>query len=83
MVIRVPTSTFTKNKWTNKQQNFAVGYLVIVRNINTPKLHWQLARIVAVYPGDDGIIRTIKIRTPSGEFIRPSQLLLLLEHSKQ
>ena len=70
-------------KWTNKQQNFALGDLVIVRNKNTPKSHWLLARILAIYPGDDGIIRTVKIQTPSGEFVRPSQLLLLLDHSKQ
>ena len=50
-----------KTKWTNKQQNFAVGDLVIVRNQNTPKSHWLLARIVAIYPGDDRIIRTVKI----------------------
>ena len=68
---------------TNKQQNFAVGGLVIVRNINTPKSHWPLARIVAIYPGDDGIIWTVKIRTSNGEFVRPSQLLLLLELLKQ
>ena len=72
-----------RTKWTNKQQNFAVGDLVIVRNKNTPKSHWLLARILAIYPGDDGIIRTVKIQTPSGEFVRPSQLLLLLDHSKQ
>ena len=64
-------------------QNFAIGYLVIIRNKNTPKSHWSLARIVSVYPGDDRIVRTGKIQTPSGEFIRPSQLLLLLENSKQ
>ena len=72
-----------RTKWTNKQQNFAVGDLVIVRNKNTPKSHWLLARIVAIYPGDDGIIRTVKIRKQSGEFVRSSQLLLLLEHSEQ
>ena len=38
-----------RTKWTNKQQNFAVGDLVIVRNKNTPKSHWPLARIVAIY----------------------------------
>ena len=66
-----------RTKWKNKQQNFAVGDLVIVRNKNTPKSHWPLARIVAIY------VRTGKIRMPNGEFVRPNQLLLLLEHSKQ
>ena len=78
---RLPLSPRTK--WTNKQHIFGVGDLVIVQSKNTPKSHWPLARIVAVYLGDDGIIRIVKIRTPSGEFVRSSQLLLLLEHSKQ
>ena len=64
MVIRVPTDTFNKNK-LNKEQNFAVGDLVIVRNKNTPKSHWPLAQIVSIYPGNDGIVRTVKIQTPS------------------
>ena len=67
-----PPTLSPRTKWTNKHQNFAAGDLVIVRNKNTPKLHWPLARIVAVYPGDNRIIRTVKIRTPSGEFVRPS-----------
>ena len=37
-----------RTKWTNKQQNFAVGDLVIVRNQNTSKSHWPLARIERV-----------------------------------
>ena len=32
-----------RTKWTNKQQDFAVGVLVIVRNKSTPKSHWPLA----------------------------------------
>ena len=73
----------TRTKWTNKQQNFAAGDLVIVRNKSIPKSHCPLARIVSIYPGDNGILRTVKTRTPSGEFVRPSQLLTLLENSKK
>ena len=83
MIIRVSTNTFTKNKVDNKQQNFAAGDLVIVRNKSIPKSHCPLARIVSIYPGDNGILRTVKTRTPSGEFVRPSQLLILLENSRK
>ena len=72
-----------RTKWTNKQQNFAARDLVIVRNKSIPKSHCPLARIVSIYPGDNGILRTVKTRTPSGEFVRPSQLLTLLENSKK
>ena len=56
---------------------------MIVRNKSIPKSHCPLARIVSIYPGDNGILRTVKTRTPSGEFVRPSQLLTLLENSKK
>ena len=71
-----------RKKWTRKHENLAIGDLVIVANKNSPKSHWPLARIVAIYPGKDGIVRTIKIKTPSGEFIRSTQSVFLLEGSK-
>ena len=55
----------------------------MVQDKNTPRSHWPPAQIVSIYHGDDRIVRTVKIRTPSGEFFRPSQSLILLENSKQ
>ena len=55
----------------------------MVQDKNTPRSHWPPAQIVSIYPGDDRIARTVKIQTPSGEFFRPSQSLILLENSKQ
>ena len=55
----------------------------MVQDKKTPKSYWPLARIVSIYPGNDGIIRTVKIRAPSGQSFRPSQSLLPLENSKQ
>ena len=84
MVIReyLPT-LLPRTKWANKQQNFAVGDLLIIQNKNTPRSYWPQVRIVLINPGDNRINRTVKTRTPSGKFIRPSQSLLLRENSKQ
>ena len=43
-------------------QNVAIGYLVIIRNKNTPKSHWSLARIVSVYPGDEESLGLVKYK---------------------
>ena len=72
-----------RTKWTNKEQNFAVRDLAIVQYKNTTKSLWPLARIVSIYPGEDRTVRTVKIRTLSGEFISSSQSLHLLDSSKQ
>ena len=45
----------------------------------TPRSHWPLGRIVEVYPGKDGIVRSVKVKTPNNELIRPSGQLYLLE----
>ena len=38
-----------------------------------------MGRIIEVYPGPDGVVRLVKLKTKKGEFIPPSALLYLLE----
>ncbi|XP_018375209.1 PREDICTED: putative nuclease HARBI1 [Trachymyrmex cornetzi] len=40
--------------------------MVLLRNENTPPMHWRLGRVVAVYPGKDGLIRVIDVKTSNG-----------------
>ena len=47
---------------------------------NVPKGHWNLGRVLEVYPGPDGMIRTFKVKTKDSVFIRPIQKLCLLEN---
>ena len=46
---------------------------------HTPRSNWPLGRIVKLYPGKDGIVRSVKVKTPNSELIRPSRQLYLLE----
>ena len=68
-----------RKKWSLKDRNLKKGDLVIVRSSNLPRHHWPLGRISDVYPGKDEIVRSVKVKTPTGEFIRSSRLLHLLE----
>lgn len=44
--------------------------MVILKEDNTPPLHWPMGRITAIHPGEDGIIRVVTIKTTHGEYKR-------------
>jgi len=51
--------------------------LITEENVSRPK--WQLGRIVETYRGQDGLVRTFKLKTAKGVIMRPIQRLHLLE----
>ncbi|XP_042892723.1 uncharacterized protein LOC122266866 [Penaeus japonicus] len=58
------------------------GDLVLIKEDNIPRLKWPIGVIVDIFPGKDGIIRSIKVKTKKGEVIRPIQRAYDLEISK-
>ena len=64
---------------TQKNRSFRVGDLVIISSHDIPRSFWQMGRIIEVYPGRDGVVRSVKLKTSNGEVSRPSALLCLLE----
>ncbi|XP_055589512.1 uncharacterized protein LOC129741755 [Uranotaenia lowii] len=65
-------------RWTTATKNLAVGSMVIIKEENLPPLKWQLARVVAVHPGDDGLVRVATVETANGRFTRSIHKLCLL-----
>ncbi|XP_064108041.1 uncharacterized protein LOC135216591 [Macrobrachium nipponense] len=57
------------------------GYLVLVKEDNLSRLHWPLGVIVDVFPGKDGLIRSVNVKTSKGVITRPIQRLHYLEIS--
>ncbi|GFW09596.1 hypothetical protein TNCV_3997021 [Trichonephila clavipes] len=43
------------------------------------RINWPMAKIIKSFPGKDGRIRVVEVKTPSGNFIRPIQKLYPLE----
>ena len=43
------------------RNNLQVGDVVIVKDIDTPRNRWKLARIVETYPENDGLVRKVKV----------------------
>ena len=56
-----------------------VGVLVVISTKDLPRSYWPMGRVIEVYPGPDGVARSVKLKTKKGEFIRPSALLYLLK----
>ena len=60
-----------RTKWRKNNTTANEGQLVILKQANTPVLSWPLGRIESINPGNDGIIRAVKIRTNKGSYSRP------------
>ena len=56
-----------------KGRQFKVGDIVLVVDTNVARGQWNLARVMEVYPGRDGVERNVKLRTKSGEYKRAVQ----------
>lgn len=62
-----------RNKWRVPVHNLTVGDLVYLIDDQLPPGQWLMGRITEVFPGADGLVRNIKLRTKTGEFIRAAQ----------
>ena len=65
-----PTLVIRK-KWQVERRNVRVGDVVTYVEENAVRGKWTLGRIIEVYPGRDGRIRNVKVRTSLGEYTRP------------
>ena len=65
--------------WRDKTPNFRANELVLVKDEDLKRNKWPLARITETYPGDDGVVRKVRVRMRNGEYDRPVAKLLKLE----
>ncbi|KRX44308.1 hypothetical protein T05_6686, partial [Trichinella murrelli] len=56
-----------------------VGDIVLVSEDDVPTHMWPMARVIEVYPGSDGVVRTVKVKTLKGTYHRSVRKLRLLE----
>jgi len=66
-----------RSKWQKRGASIQPGDLVLVREDNTPPLHWPTGRVQDVHPGDDNVVRAATIRTSKGLFKRAVNRLCL------
>ena len=39
---------------------------------------WAIGRVMSVYPGSDGKIRNVKVKTPTSEYQRPITKIVII-----
>ena len=49
-------------KWHKKTRNYQIGDLVMLTDGNVYQCQWTMAKIVAVYPGKDKIVRAVDVQ---------------------
>ena len=59
--------------------HLSIGSVVLVREGCYSRMQWPIGVITRVYPGRDGIIRAVEVRTANGTYVRSIQLLHDLE----
>ena len=64
-------SLLPRKQWHAEKRNVRVDDFVIVQASNAIRGTWNVGRVVSVYPGKDGKVRNVKIKTCSGEYERP------------
>ena len=57
----------------------AVGDMVILRNDNTRRMFWKLAKVEDLLPSSDGVVRSAKVRV-NGEGGKPITLRRPIQH---
>ncbi|XP_063369256.1 uncharacterized protein LOC134657623 [Cydia amplana] len=59
-----------RTKWRVPGRDLQLGDLVLIKEENTPPLHWRLGRIAKLFPGADGISRVAEVATVTGTYKR-------------
>lgn len=65
-------------KWKRIQNTMQEGVMVLLRDQNTPPMLWRLGRVTRMYPGKDGLIRVVDVKTNTGIYQRPVTKLSIL-----
>ena len=72
-----------RTKWSRESRRVQVGDVELVTDNNLPRGRWPLARVVKVFPGSDGRVRTVELKTKSGTYVRPVVKLCVLDASDE
>jgi len=67
-----------RSKWRSQQPDLQPRTLVLLREDNLTPMSWRLAIISETFPGLDGHVRVVRVKTSSGKFKRPIHKLVVL-----
>jgi hypothetical protein len=67
-----------RSKWHVPQRNMRVGDIVLLSDANSPRGKWPLARVIEAKVSADGLVRSVILKTKSGELRRPIHKCILI-----
>jgi hypothetical protein len=70
-----------RKKWFGPVHNLKKDDVVIIVDPNARRSEWPLGRITEVFPGKDGLVRVVRVKTKDGEYLRPVHRLCPLEYA--
>ena len=68
-----------RKKWFKEKQDLKVGDIVLLLSSDLPRGKWPMGRVVQVFPGPDGHVRTADVNVRGGILRRPIVKLCPLE----
>ena len=69
-----------RQKWHQRKRNLSAGDVVLVVD-DSPRNSWTLGRILETYPDKKGIVRVVRVKTPTTVLQRPvHKLCTVLEN---
>jgi len=74
----VPTLA-TRKKWHQSQEAPKIGDVCLISEDGLARPKWEMGRVVERITSRDGLVRTLRLKTKTGEVLRPIQKLHLLE----
>jgi hypothetical protein len=60
-------------------RDIQVGNIVLIEGKGRGRTFWSMAMVMQVYPGRDGCVRVVRLKTTLGEMTRPVQQVYPLE----
>ena len=68
-----------RQKWNTPSRNVSVNDIVLVLDKDLPRNRWSKGRVVEVFPGSDGLVRHVDVKTgPSTTLKRPITKLVVI-----
>ena len=72
-------SLLPRKKWYAEKRNVRVDDFVLVESPKAVRGNWNVGRIVEVYPGQDGKVRNVRVKTHTGEYQRPITKIAVIQ----
>ncbi|XP_071035303.1 uncharacterized protein [Parasteatoda tepidariorum] len=72
-------ATLLQPRKKNNYCDLKIGEIVLIEDDLKKRLHWPMAKVIAVYPGKDKRIPLSRLKTAHTEFLRPVQRIYPLE----